>query len=331
MGDYKFESAEETIKRLTMEKFGPGHVSERECIMTEDIPMPEVRYGATDVRAYVSGTVGQFKITDCYRDLNAITPIDKTRIRVALSRLCDEKVLERVGSHDGTYRRIERNVTRTKFITGRLEEFPIKLPIGLNNMCKLFPKNIVIVAGTKSAGKTAFMLNIALDNQEHMPVVYLNSEMGSEEYTSRLQAFGIDSEDQIKFDCVEAYNNFSDHIDGSKTLYIIDFMEIHDKFHEIGDMIRKVHEKLGDGMAIIAIQKKKGAEYGRGAEFSLEKARLYLTLEYRDEEKCTRVTIVDVKSPKVPGARGSYQDVKITGGAHFRALNGIKNHWETNE
>lgn len=41
--------------------------------------------------------------------------------------------------------------------------------------------------------------------------------------------------------------------------------------------VRAIHDKLRNGICIVALQKKKGRELGRGAEFSLEKPRLYLS------------------------------------------------------
>ena len=286
---------------------------------------------ATRVEDMITFTAGMFTVQEVYRDLNITSEGEKVSVRKCLVKLCNKGEIERVGSKDGVYRRIETDVKRTKFITGRLEEFPIALPIGINDLCKLYAKNIVVIAGSKSAGKTALLMNIAIDNQDKMPVVYLNSEMGDEEFTSRMQAFGVDSEDQIKFDCIECHNNFADHIDGTRKLYIVDFLEIHDNFYEIAKHIRAIHEKLGDGVAVIAIQKKNGERLGRGADFSMEKARLYISMDYQPDAKCTRVTIVDAKSPKRQGVRGAYQDVKIFNGASFSSLNGAKNDWQFQE
>ena len=44
-------------------------------------------------------------------------------------------------------------------------------------------------------------------------------------------------------------------------------------------ILTKITNKLGSGIAIVAIQKKMGATLGRGAEFGLEKPRLYLSLD----------------------------------------------------
>ena len=281
-----------------------------------------------EVRFFVLETSGSFSLVDVYRELNIKEPNAKASARMVLSRLVKDGALERVGSKDGVYRRIDTEIKRTKFITGQLDEFPVVLPAGINDLCKLYAKNIVVVAGSKSSGKTAFLMNIALDNQDNMPVVYLNSEMGDEEYTSRMKNFGIEREDQIKFETIECHQNFADHIDGSKKIFIIDYLEVHDNFYEVAKPIRAIHEKLGDGIAIIAVQKKQGDKLGRGGEFSMEKARLYLSLDYQDVGRCTRMTVVDAKSPKKQGGRGAYNDIKIFSGSALEPANAVTGTWQ---
>jgi hypothetical protein len=60
---------------------------------------------------------------------------------------------------------------------------------------------------------------------------------------------------------------------------IIDYMEISDNFYAIGGWIKDIFTKLQDGIAIIAMQKNKGVDLGRGGGFSLEKPRLYLSMD----------------------------------------------------
>jgi len=110
-------------------------------------------------------------------------------------------------------------------------------------------------------------------------------------------------------------------MDESKKIFIIDYLEIHDNFYEIGKHIRKIHEAIKDGICFIGVQKKKGAMLARGAEFSMEKSRLYLNMEYLEDQRCTKLTIVDAKSPKVPASLSSWwKRIKIINGAKMEAL-----------
>jgi KaiC/GvpD/RAD55 family RecA-like ATPase len=211
-----------------------------------------------------------------------------------------------------------------QFIEAPVDEFNVKLSFGINDVCKIFPKNIIIVAGTKSSGKTALLMKWALDNQDRYPVVYLNSEMGDEEYSERLKSFGIKQASDIKMSSYNCHKNFHDFISDEQKIFIIDFMEVHDDFAQIASYIRKVHEKLRQGICIIAVQKKVGAAFGRGAEFSMEKSRLYINLDFLQDESCTKLTLTDVKTPRYnlgyDHPRGKYKRIKILGGSKMTSL-----------
>jgi len=137
-------------------------------------------------------------------------------------------------------------------------EYPVKMPVGIHDLCYLYAKNIIVVAGSKGAGKTAFLLNVALLNQNDHEVIYFNSEMGDEEWTKRLQALGIHNKTDQKFKAWHRHDKFHERMDERNAIYIVDFMEIHDNFYEIAKPIRQIHEKLKDGICFIGIQMKRG-------------------------------------------------------------------------
>lgn len=260
------------------------------------------------------------RLSDIYNDLRLTTTAEKGATRVALNRLVARGVVEKTESgRTGYYRIIESDLQEVKFIEGENNEatkpFPLWLPLGLNDLCEIYAKNIIVVAGSKGAGKTALLFNIALANQHKIPIEYYNSEMGDVEYTMRMRNFGIKKAKEIAIKVYHRHDNYQDVINGAKKLYIIDFLECHDNFYEIGKPIRAIHEKLKDGVAIIALQMKQGQKLGRGGEFSMEKARLYLTLDYDEQLSQTQIRIADAKFPKVPYAvRGLHRNIKIIGG-----------------
>ena len=238
-----------------------------------------------------------------------------------LVRLQKEGLIEKYGEKRGCYRPVDTEESIMQFVEDEISEYPIKLPFGLNDICSIYPKNIIMIAGTKSAGKTAILLDIAIRNMHRNEVVYLNSEMGHKEWTVRLKNMGIKTADEIKFKGIECHSNFHDKINGGRKIYIIDYLEIHDNFFEIAKPIRQIHEKLEDGICIIALQKKYGQDLGRGAEFSMEKSRLYLTLDFLRDELCSKITIIDAKASKMPqSASGLFKKIKITHGSHIEVL-----------
>jgi len=274
-----------------------------------------------DIRTVALSMTGVFSFDDVRKVLCLKDSKSLKFLMVCLNRLVNQGAIETVGDKHGQFRvTCKEEDERTVFLEKMPDEFRVWLPMGINSLVELYPKSIVIVAGSKSAGKTTVLLNIALANQCDNDVVYFNSEMGDAEWTKRLHKFGINKPSQIRFDVWNRYRNFHDKIDGSKKIFVIDFMEIHDNFYEIAKYIRQIHEKLKDGICIIALQKDAKSELSRGGAFSAEKARLYLTLDYAKDKQATKVTIYDAKIPRdgacAPGEspKGLYRHVKIIGG-----------------
>jgi hypothetical protein len=267
---------------------------------------------------------GTFTITDVYVDLKMDTKEDKAACRMALSRLVARQKIEKIETgKTGTYRLVKKLAEMTRFVNGDGRKFPVKLPVDLGLMCNIHPKNIIVVAGSKSAGKTAMLMEIASLNQHNLPVVYLNSDMGDEEYTDRMKKKGFTCQEDIKFETYNRSSDFHDLITPEKKIFIIDFLEVHENFFEIGKPIKQIWDRLKDGIAIIAIQMKSGGTIGRGGDFSKEKARLYLTMDYMADFRCTNMRIEEAKSPTAAypdGVRGWSRKVKIVDGCKFSPL-----------
>lgn len=276
---------------------------------------------AEEVKEFCLLQEGYINTTDILQTLQITTKEEKKNLTVILSRLNNEGILEKYGEKRGCYRPVIKkaeamNLKSESFVT----DVPVRLPLELNSMCVLSPGNIIMVAGSKSAGKTAFVMNVAAFNQNDFNVHYLNSEMSESEFKKRMKKFMPLKDWNITGHA--CHNNFEDYIvSDPKNLYIIDFLEIHDNFYEIAKPIRRIHEKLGDSLCFIALHMKLGNTLGRGGDFSAEKARLYLTMDYVESIRQTKVTIYDAKEPRPPhdSVRGMHRMVKIINGSdlHF--------------
>ena len=140
-------------------------------------------------------------------------------------------------------------------------------------------KNVCVVAGTQDSGKTAFALNfVAMNMNRGMDIKYQTSEMGGKELVDRLIKFeNIPLNDWASVDFRECATNFHDNI-LPNGINIIDYLEVTDSFWMVGDMVKKIFDKLDKGICLIAMQKDFKAELGRGGTFGLEKPRLYVTM-----------------------------------------------------
>lgn len=275
---------------------------------------------SAEVREWVLTTSGHFLTTDCHKELQLTTRDHMKAANMALLRLSEgpTPLIEKYGEKRGCYRRIEADLEPVNFLTAPPDEFPINWPLGIEDLCSIYPGNIIVVAGSKSAGKTAFLLNVVRMNQHRQEVVYLNSEMGDTEFRKRLELFKGVPLSAWHFKPWHRKDSFADVITPERKIFIIDFLEVTTDFWKVAGMIREIHKKLRDGICIIALQKAEDKDTGRGGDFSKEKARLYLSLDYLHDRKINRIKITDAKAWRTDrNPRGMHRTYKLFGGSKF--------------
>ncbi len=275
---------------------------------------------SAEVKDWILLQTGYFSVTGCYNELHAVTKEQKTAVRVALLRLVKEGLIERHPTESGRYRRIDKTEEIINFLdcpgTNLFSDF--KYPFGMETHYRTMPKNEIIIAGCPDSGKTAILLNIVYLNQARYEIYYFSSEMGAMELRDRLSKFDHPL-DQWKCRFIERSSNFADVI-RPDAINVIDYLELCTDTFRVGEYLKSIHDKLKNGIAIIALQKPFGRDLGRGAEFSLEKPRLYLSMEKGTLKiiKCKNW----VDSQKNPN--GLSINYKLVNGCQFIPVSGWK-------
>jgi hypothetical protein len=237
---------------------------------------------AADVREWVLATDGHFVTTDVHRELGLDTRRQKKTANEELRRLKDAGTIEKYGAKRGCYRMPDNDVEVININSVKVQDTGLVLPFGITQkLVYVHPKSIVLIAGSPNVGKTAFMLNVFKDNCEHFRTTYFSSEMGAMEIKSRVDMFKH-WPDKANAGFRERSQNFHDVIDPDG-LNLIDFLELEDNFYTVTGKLRMIQDKLNEGIAVIAIQKKKGSEEAIGGHFTMEKPKLVVTLD-REEE-----------------------------------------------
>ena len=231
-----------------------------------------------DVREFVDVSTGSFDLHSIYINLNLKERKEKKNVSDALSRLCKDGIIERVGNKNGCYRKVDKTIEYIDFLNADDSEFEIAMPLGLNSYVKIQPKNIIVIAGSPNSGKTAFLLNVLHANLAKHQINYCSSEMGANEWKDRLSKFDEPKDFWGNWKPQDRSDNFADAII-PEAVNIIDFLELTEDFYLVGRHMRDIYNKLTTGIAIVALQKAPGATMGRGGVGSLEKPRLYLTME----------------------------------------------------
>jgi hypothetical protein len=254
-----------------------------------------------EVRDYVMQTTGYFTTSEAYRDLHMGTKREKKTAYMAFLRLCDEGLIEHHGDKRGCFRLVDKRLEVLDWRDAEMTPYDIRYPFELEQCALTLPKNIVCIAGSKGAGKTAFCLNTAMLNCRKQVINYYTSEMGRPEFRHRIGKFELPMEYWDNLKVFDRTANFADCIKDERKdqINIFDFIEVHDNFYIIGKIMADIYRNLGEGVAILAIQKAPQAEYGIGGQFSLHKPRIYLSLDRESDamgHERNVVTIVDAKN-----------------------------------
>ena len=202
---------------------------------------------------------------------------------------------ERHPTQRGRYRKKETELELMDLVNTEANPVDIWLPFGLSDYVEIYPGNMIMVAGGKSCGKSAVMLNMIYENMREWDVEYFNSEMGAAELRKRIDLYPHASINQWNFKAYRRADAFGDAIvGGTNKLILIDFLEVHDEFYAIGRAIKSIHDHLAGAVAVVAIQKNPGSDVGLGGWRSAEVSRLYLSLDRN------RVKITDAKNFRQP-------------------------------
>jgi len=243
------------------------------------------------VLEFIGVTDGVFRVTDCVtyvtdkfkelqkqRGVTIVSNVTRGTIRVILHRLKNNGVIEKAGIEDGKYRKVINVVEEIDIFNADSHPLDIHWPFRIQDLVHTYQKSLIVVAGEPNAGKTAFLLNVAIKKYERFKITYFSSEMGAIELRQRIEKFKVPLSLWKNIRFIERASDFSAVIEPDG-FNIIDFMEIHDNFYVIGGWMKQIFDKLDKGVAVIAIQKNKGRDTGRGGEMTMEKPRLYLTVQ----------------------------------------------------
>ena len=268
---------------------------------------------AQEVREWVEVTTGDFLRTECERSLCLVTKGDKNNLTKILGRLVAEGVIERTGTRNGQFRKLDTDCLPENWVDAPTEVVDIWLPFELGTMIEIPPGSIILISGSQDAGKSAALMNITKENMRKWKVHYFSSELNKTAFKMRVSKFPDITPDQWPINFYTRSENFADVIRTSpKDLNLIDYLEIHTEFYRVSEYLAQIHRKIGQAIAVIALQKDPNAQYGRGGSFTNEKPILSLLLDYN------KATISKFKGVfKGENPRGMVYEYKLVDGCRF--------------
>jgi primase-polymerase (primpol)-like protein len=240
---------------------------------------------AACIKEWLMISTGSFTVDQLDREFGLTTRAEKKNRAKILCIYKEKNLISSDRRIRGRYNILDHNIEWIDPEKQESKPFPLKLPFDLHRKVSVFPKSIIIIAGSTNAGKTSLVLNILrLNMSQPYERVYLMSEMGGAEYRDRILKFEDDPplwKERIKAASKSyGFNGIIKHYNPNG-LTCIDYLEeIEGEYFKMASSIRDIYDSLNQGVAVVAIQKKESSKFARGGEATAEKARLYLSVDY---------------------------------------------------
>jgi len=248
---------------------------------------------------------------DRFREKHQISP-ETSNLYVTFNRLCSEKKLRALGR--GLYRKV-KHIDPVKWMEADEEVyFDLAFPtghedfsgFGFDDLISVSPGDLGIISGVSNAGKSALALSFLGENVDKHGCVLMGNEYTtldarpSPKFKRRMMNMKwvnwINGDGQPKFDLLPVRENFEDYIVPGK-VNIIDWINLTDQFYRIGGILEEIKAAVGDGIAIVVLQKEENSELGRGKGFTRDLADFYFSIDpFGDWQG--RLTVGKVKAPK---------------------------------
>jgi len=237
------------------------------------------------IEQFILNSSGSFHVRDIDNEFGLRTRKEKNARSRALNYMARKrKIINKDRGVAGKWHIISSDIEWVDLDAPVEELYGIDLPFGLHKHGTISPKSIIILAGTGDAGKTTFVLNLLRMNiNKKYKKVYLMSEMGNGDYKQKIRRFGDPMDQWKKILAAQRSYDFNGVIEhhNKNGLTVIDYLEeVQGEYFKVTSQIRDIYDALGDGVAVIAIQKDSKAIFARGGEGTMEKSRLYLTIDY---------------------------------------------------
>jgi hypothetical protein len=232
---------------------------------------------ARDVRIRIEQTTGDFTTAQLYAEFREESVAGKDAIRQIIFRMKEAGEILPVGRKDGVYRKVDKALEEVDLLGTPPTPVDIYLPLGLDQLVKIYPRSIVVIAGAGNRGKTALAYDFIKNNMDKHEIRLLFAEGGAESLIDRLSVHPDKAMTDWKFKAYPRTRHFEDVI-LPNGITVVDYMLIPDEFWLVGHYLDEIYRKLDKGIVYVNIQKDTKAEIGRGGEFGLERPQLYVTL-----------------------------------------------------
>lgn len=235
-------------------------------------------------------------------------------VRKMMHDLVRSKEIRPSGNRDGFYRVIAKVKPVRWWEANASTYYGLRHPTGHKDntsfrweeMVNISPGDLILIGGVSNYGKSCLALNYLAENIDSHDCLLMGNEyttldgMPSPKFKRRLDDMSwvkwFKTSGEPKFQLLPVRSDFDSYVEKGK-LNIIDWINMPENPYLIGRVLEDIKANLGDGVAIVVVQKSRTSELGVGGQFTEHFADLYLTIDpYADWQ--SRVTVGKVKDAK---------------------------------
>ena len=155
----------------------------------------------------------------------------------------------------------------------------------------------ILIAGFSNYGKTTLSMSILGENIDHHPILLGNEFTKDDEPTprflNRLDAMDwfkwADENGQDKFTLLPVYDDFAENIVKDR-INIVDWINLPGEYYMISPIMEGIKRAVGNGIAVLVLQKNEGSTSGRGGAPTKDFADLELLIDSHGEFE-SRLTV----------------------------------------
>jgi len=262
---------------------------------------------------------GYISVTECDRELQIVTKELKRNRRVIIHRLVKTGILMKT-EYSGKYRVPTKDwIEEDAGAINSGKPLNIRLPFFLDHYVEILPGDLIVIAGTPNSGKTALLLDTVAHNMYKWDCWYFSTEMGPNAWARRRDK--RDPPLDWKFKFVHGFSNYEDIIKPND-MNFIDYVEQNEgEAFKIPGILAKIQRKLKKGVALVALQKNKGTEWGIGGQQTTAKPALFCTVE-TNYPHGAKIRVVKAKAFKEYNPNGFCCNFKIIKGINLLETGG---------
>lgn len=248
---------------------------------------------------------------EVFRRKHEIDP-ENSVLHTSFNRFIKEKKLKRIGR--GLYKKLRQIKPITSLRASASNPIDIVFPygredgssFGFEELLETDEGDCMVISGVSNTAKTLWVINMLAVNMDKFPCVLMGNEYDrvdgklSPKFVRRLERMswaGWENDSgELKFTILPVKEDYEAWVEPGK-INFIDWINLGEDFYKVGMIIESIKTAVGNGVAVVVLQKNEDRKLGRGGAPTIDLADFYISLDPMGNYQ-RRLTVVKAKAQK---------------------------------